>query len=81
MYNDIKTLQILMQQQQSSFLFNYICDGPEYGLRRSKYVTSYYYNFNSINLFTCLTTARKGQLLPSTETTVHDKKLYTEIYK
>jgi hypothetical protein len=28
---------------------------------------------NSIHLFKCLTTARKGQLQPSTKTTVQDK--------
>jgi hypothetical protein len=29
--------------------------------------------YNSIHLFTCLTTARQGQLQPSTKTTVQDK--------
>jgi hypothetical protein len=30
---------------------------------------------NSIHLFTCLTTAKKGQLQPSTKTTVQDNIL------
>jgi hypothetical protein len=70
-YNKIQfKTKMLYKKREQLFLFRKLTDISKQNVIVLIIIVI---QFNSFHLFTCLTTARKGQLQPSTKTTVQDK--------